>query len=502
MQSRKPFYLFISILFIVGIITTAFRHIEQDVPLVPGEQIQSWAIDAKLSFQGSGEPVELTFALPSDPAFEIIEENATSSGYGLTIAENQQGRRALWSHRQPQGNQQLFYSATLIPTKQTQLLQDEEPQAPSPVVWDDEYRGAATEVIETAWQKSASAYSFALEIAKMMTSDSPSQNIALLNNAFKRDKLLLNFMHSAGYPAKNMHVLMLEDQRRRQKLVTMVAFYEEGQWQLINPDTGIIGRPKNALVWDFKQSSILDVIGAKNSTVSFSMLEKQSSALKTAVDVIDQQTDWDFSLYQLPIEEQSLFKGILLLPVGVLVVVFLRVLVGIKTSGTFMPVLIAMAFIQTTLLTGLIGFLLIVSIGLMIRSYLSNLNLLLISRISAVVIVVIGIIAIFTLLAFKLGLNEGLTITFFPMIILAWTIERMSILWEEEGPKEVFVQGGGSLFVAVLTYLAMNSNWIQHWVFNFLGLHLIILALVLMMGQYTGYRLLELKRFHPFVERG
>ena len=38
-------------------------------------------------------------------------------------------------------------------------------------------------------------------------------------------------------------------------------------------------------------------------------------------------------------------------------------------------------------------------------------------------------------------------------IIISWTIERMSILWEEEGPKEVLIQGGGSLLTASLVYL-------------------------------------------------
>jgi hypothetical protein len=113
--------------------------------------------------------------------------------------------------------------------------------------------------------------------------------------------------------------------------------------------------------------------------------------------------------------------------------------------------------------------------------------------------VVIFIIGLFTLISSKLGLSEGMTVTFFPMIILAWTIERMSILWEEEGPKSVFVSGGGSLFVATIAYLAMSNSLAQHWVFNFLGVHLIILGLVLVMGQYTGYRLTELKRFKPLV---
>ncbi len=142
-----------------------------------------------------------------------------------------------------------------------------------------------------------------------------------------------------------------------------------------------------------------------------------------------------------------MFKTIMLIPIGgALIVVFLRVIIGLKTSGTFMPVLIAVAFVQTQLVTGIVGFLLIVGTGLIIRSYLSKLNLLLVARISAVIITVILIISVFTIVAFRIGLTEGLSITFFPMIILSWTIERMSILWEEEGGRK------RSLFKAAALY--------------------------------------------------
>ena len=113
------------------------------------------------------------------------------------------------------------------------------------------------------------------------------------------------------------------------------------------------------------------------------------------------------------------------------------------------------------------------------RSWLSHLNLLLVARISAVIITVIGIIGFTSFFTYQIGLTEGVKVTFFPLIILSWTIERMSILWEEEGYKEVLKQGGGSLFVAVCAYLSMSSLFIQHWTFNFLGLQLVILALVL-----------------------
>ena len=66
-------------------------------------------------------------------------------------------------------------------------------------------------------------------------------------------------------------------------------------------------------------------------------------------------------------------------------------------------------------------------------------RLLLVARISSVIIVVIAIMSMMSIISYKLGLTQVLTVTFFPMIILSWTIERMSILWEEEGKREVFV---------------------------------------------------------------
>lgn len=105
-----------------------------------------------------------------------------------------------------------------------------------------------------------------------------------------------------------------------------------------------------------------------------------------------------------------------------------------------------------------------------------------------------------SVIAYQVGLTEGLKITFFPMIILSWTIERMSILWEEEGAHEVFKQSGGSLFVALIAYMLMTNELVRHLTFNFLGLQLVLMALVLMMGSYTGYRLSELRRFKPLQD--
>lgn len=201
------------------------------------------------------------------------------------------------------------------------------------------------------------------------------------------------------------------------------------------------------------------------------------------------------SMHHLPLEQQNVFKLLLLLPAGALVVVFMRMIIGVRTSGTFMPILIAMAFLQTALISGLLHFVCIVVLGLLLRGYLSRLNLLLVARISIIAILVILLMAFFSLVVIRLGFHTGIQATSFPVIILAWTIERMSILWEEEGMREVMVQGSGSLVVALFAYLFMGQPLVKHLSFNFPELNLVIAALILLLGHYTGYRLFELKRF-------
>ncbi len=267
-------------------------------------------------------------------------------------------------------------------------------------------------------------------------------------------------------------------------------------------EKGKIQKDDNFLIWRSGGSSILDVTGAKNSKISFSVSKRQvpTRYLVDNKNIIENSAVLDFSLFSLPISEQNAYRHMLLVPFGALVVVLLRVFVGLRTSGTFMPILIALSFMETSLLTGLIMFIVIVAIGLIIRSYLSSLNLLLVARISAVVIVVIMIMSFMSIFSFKLGIHEVMTITFFPMIILAWTIERMSILWEEEGPKEVFIQGGGSLLVAVFAYLAMSNPFVGYLTFNFPEILLVVLGAIIVMGRYSGYRLSELIRFKSFKE--
>ncbi len=500
-MSRLPFYLLVGLLLLVGVAMSLHRHYQLEVPWTPGEKRQVWEVEALVNFTAEGDPVKVDMALPStQEGFRLLTEHTASPGYGLSFQEENGGRRAQWSTREATGSQQLFYTAQLLVAPDSRPPHFEAPPLRRDIVWERPYDTAAAQVIERAWSRSADAFTLARELIHDFGDERQGENARLLLTQFERVPLLVRLLNQAGVPAREVSGLVLEDGRRRQSLTSWIQVFDEQRWALFDPTTGEQGRPDNLLLWEASGQAVLEVQGGTNSQVTFSMLSRNQPAAAAVRNQLNEDTLLNFSIHSLPLEDQALFQTILLIPIGALVVVVLRILVGIKTSGTFMPVLIALAFIQTSLLTGLVGFLLVVAVGLVIRNYLSYLNLLLVARVTAVIITVIGIISVFSVLSYRFGLNAGLTITFFPMIILSWTIERMSILWEEEGPKEVLIQGGGSLVTAVLAYLAMNNPLVRHVTFNFLGIQLILMALILLIGNYTGYRLLELRRFKPVTE--
>jgi hypothetical protein len=505
MNQKRTFFTILILMALTGIVIAGLRHVMTGTPLLPGQERSVWLVEARVDFEASGGPVSANLSLPdtTTPGFEVYAEQAASPGYGFAILEDHGNRRAEWTKRDASGEQALYYSAQLVESAgDGAVSEDEEPTGElHRAYWEDAQELAAKQVLDRAHQTSSTPQSLARELIKLLNHPQLDQNTALLR-AEKMDQatLLSNLLDRAGIATRSVMGLYLEDARRRQSLTPMVEIYTGQEWLLVNPLTGEVGVPPNLLLWHRGGVSVLDVSGGGNSRVAFSMIRQTVPAAELAQAKDSDSIFTRLGVQRLPIEEQSMFKFLLLLPLGAAVVVFMRVIIGLKTSGTFMPVLIALAFLQTSLVPGLISFVSVVAIGLALRSYLSRLNLLLVSRIATLIVLVIFIISALSVIGYQLGYSTGMTITFFPMIIIAWTIERMSILWEEEGAREVLKQGGGSLLVAVLAYLMMQTQLLAHLSFNFPELNLVLLAVILAMGQYTGYKLSELRRFRAMDE--
>ncbi|WP_295801595.1 inactive transglutaminase family protein [uncultured Microbulbifer sp.] len=509
MSPRAQVYILAALLALMGAGLTAYKHFQLGFPLLPGEYRTVWTIEAKVGFDAEGGPVKAALTLPrAQRNMEVLGETFSSSGYGFNVIHQDDEYRAVWARRAASGAQSLFYQLDVHQTPGAALEQplDLSTQVTKPFLGAREQeavRLAIFSLVDTARERSSDTRTFTSELLTAL-GDTRNQDRNLIFGYYKNRSLVdvaLLVLAVADIPAHRIRGLYLEDDRRRLDPEDLLEIYDGKRWVVFEPVSGSPGVPKNFFIWQRGGKSLLDVEGGRNSGVTFSVISNDVPARDVAMLSTSQEKEAlvDFSIYSLPIEQQSIFKLILLVPVGALVVVLLRVFIGLRTSGTFMPVLLAIAFIETQLLTGLSIFVLILILGLWVRFYLSRLNLLLVARIAAVVVTVVILMGAISVVSFKLGIEQALTVTFFPMIILAWTIERMSIVWEEDGPYEVVIQAGGSLLVAVLAWWVMTNRYIEHWTFNFPELLLVLLGVILIIGNYTGFRLGELARFRQLV---
>mgnify|MGYP001045475339 CR=1 FL=1 len=511
--SRIQVLLVAATLIAIGLGLTLYKASQLGFPLLPGEYREVWTIESKVSFKPREGPLAIDLKLPRGlGGWTLLEEHFASSGFGLSIEAqrdarrssdpDRKSRRARWTRQSLDDPTTLYYKIQTYRANQ-QGLPDRPVSEPRKPLLEPDQRAAMERLIAVLRARSSNAESFAALLIQAFNRDSLDPDAEFLLGTYQENPVLimLDVLAYAGIPAHRVRGIELEDGRRRQTISSLLEVHNGQRWILLHPVTAKTGLPERFFVWERGEEPILSVVGGYDSSLEFALVSNNLPA-KTVVrmeELSDKYALVDFSIYALPVEQQGVFKGLLLIPVAALVVVFMRIVVGVRTSGTFMPILIALAFLQTTLAVGLAIFLILVSFGLWIRSWLSHLNLLLVARVSAVIIVVILLMAILALVSYKLGWDQALTVTFFPTVILAWTIERMSVLWEEAGWHEVLIQGGGSLIVAVLAFLVMSAPLVEHLTFNFPELLLSLLGAIMLIGKYTGYRLSELHRFRDLA---
>lgn len=205
--------------------------------------------------------------------------------------------------------------------------------------------------------------------------------------------------------------------------------------------------------------------------------------------------DNPWSLYALPVHFQSMVKIILLIPVGALVVAFVRSVIGIPTFGTFTPVLLAIAFREISLWLGLGCVGMIVFFGWIFRSLLDRLKILVIPRLAMVVTMVTMMVLGIMIVGFHAGIHNILYISLFPFVIMTWLIERFSVTEIEDGVPTAIRTLFGTTLIAVAAYYLMEEHQLRAYLFAFPEFLLVIMGLLLLIGRYTGLRLTELWRF-------
>lgn len=214
------------------------------------------------------------------------------------------------------------------------------------------------------------------------------------------------------------------------------------------------------------------------------------------------KTFWRIATFaSLPPAEQHLIRFLLLLPLATVVVGVFRVLIGVRTFGVFSPALLGLIFRDLRGLPWGLGiFVGTVLVGWIFRKFLDRYNLLLIPRAAVMLTLIIAFLIAIVVLAARADVHVTAYIALFPLIILTHMVERFWTVEAEDGTGSSFKTLFGTILVAVAVAVSLSPDAISRWMFRFPETLGLVVAVLLLLGRYTGYRLTELYRFQDVIE--
>lgn len=199
---------------------------------------------------------------------------------------------------------------------------------------------------------------------------------------------------------------------------------------------------------------------------------------------------------------QDILQFLLVIPFAVVIVVLFKNVIGIKTYGTFLPALMAMAITGTGLSAGILAFSMVLFLTVILRYPLEKLGILHTPKLAIMMLgVILSLVSISALSVFFEweGFSALNSAAVFPIAILTITSERIALTIAEEGIGKSISIMAQTLIVVACCYLLIQSVALKALVLVFPELLFGALILNLWMGHWTGIRVMEFFRFRSIL---
>jgi hypothetical protein len=311
-----------------------------------------------------------------------------------------------------------------------------------------------------------------------------------------KSRLFAALARAAGIPVRLVGGLILEAGDKRTSHQWLEA-YVGGHWVPFDPTNNYFAMiPAHYLILYRGDHGLFRYTADVNFDYEFQITEAQVPPAR-ALETFRAFNVWGlFDRLDLPF---SLLRTVLMLPIGALLVVVFRNVVGVPTFGTFLPALIAEGATSTGLLWGIVSIFIVMFTVAIARLLTQKLALLhsptLAILLSVVVLTMLGT----SLVAEQLDLVRLTRISFFPIAVMAIASERFYLALVEQGPKKAFSQLNGTMLVVGACYLVMNSLAMQVLVSGFPEIMLWVIAGNVYLGRWIGVRVLEMFRFKGLI---
>ena len=198
---------------------------------------------------------------------------------------------------------------------------------------------------------------------------------------------------------------------------------------------------------------------------------------------------------------------LLLFPLVVTLIAAARHLFGLRGFGIFTPAVIAVAFLATGLPLGLGLFLGTLLIAAVSRAATRWLKLQYLPRLSLLILFIsIGILAAFLAIPpvsdFGFRISDLTNVGIFPILLLILLTETFISAEISHGVRFALRITVETLFLAVASYLIMDLGALQSWVLSHPEATILsLLSANILLGKFTGLRLLEYWRFRELLRK-
>ncbi|MEO0057492.1 MAG: hypothetical protein RIT17_945 [Pseudomonadota bacterium] len=188
---------------------------------------------------------------------------------------------------------------------------------------------------------------------------------------------------------------------------------------------------------------------------------------------------------------------LLALPLGAVMVVFVRSVLGWKTFGLFTPMLLALAYLQSGPIAGPTISTAAILVGMLAAPVLRLLGLSRVAFLGTLIAIVVTALG-----ALALQLDQLVLISAFPVVVTALVVERWWNAWESEGRKQAVRMTATTLAVALIIQALVASPMLVALSQAMpLAIPASSIVFMILLGRYQGLRLSERARFRA-AEKG
>lgn len=197
------------------------------------------------------------------------------------------------------------------------------------------------------------------------------------------------------------------------------------------------------------------------------------------------------SLDPLPYEIDDQIAGLLIVPLGAVVVVLFRLTLGVTMLGPFRPILIALALEHTGVVAGTLFTAAVMAAVALVRPRLRNVSLPYFSRLMVLLTCVVMLQVAVVLVGDSADWESFARVAFFPIVVLCLTADGFARVLARDGMRVAVWRGASTLGIAVAIDGLFAIPGVRELVFAYPELMLVELALLLLISGFLNLRLFE-----------